>query len=100
MENVQAPVSGVEGHYCGSAMEATLPARTPSPWCWLTEWAEFGKLDLAEVAARAPPGHSLVDGRNFLLAWSRKPTVQRRSRLPPGVRPHAFKADNGPVQKL
>jgi UDPglucose 6-dehydrogenase len=47
--------------YCGSAMEAITGAHAV---VLITEWEEFGKLDLAEVAARAARP-ILVDGRNF-----------------------------------
>ena len=50
--------------YCGSAMEAIAGAHAV---VLVTEWEEFGKLDLAEIAARAAKP-ILVDGRNLFLA--------------------------------
>ena len=52
---------GLKLHYCLSAIEAVTGAHAV---VLVTEWGEFGKLDLAEVAARAARP-ILVDGRNF-----------------------------------
>src|SRR3954452_21229145 len=49
-------------HFAGSALEALDGADAA---VLVTEWPEFGELDLGEVAARMN-GDLLVDGRNFL----------------------------------
>jgi UDPglucose 6-dehydrogenase len=48
-------------HYCGSALEAITGAHAV---VLVTEWEEFRKLDLVEVAARAARP-ILIDGRNL-----------------------------------
>jgi UDPglucose 6-dehydrogenase len=47
--------------YCGSALEAVTGAHAVM---LITEWEEFRKLDLVEIAARAARP-ILIDGRNF-----------------------------------
>ena len=48
-------------HYCASALEAVTGAHAVM---LITEWEEFRRLDLAEVASRAARP-ILIDGRNF-----------------------------------
>jgi UDPglucose 6-dehydrogenase len=40
--------------------------------CVLTEWPEFAKIDLEDVAVRAGAGTTLVDMRNIFDPWNVK----------------------------